>query len=219
MPPRQPGDLGQRVVHALRVERSTALEERVLVAEVAVLRTSARDDDRVRHEVAAAIDEIAPNGRQPVERAIRGRAIDARGTPRAKVREELREGLLAGPEEHRVGVRRRLVGQRRHVQAAERDEDAFRPVVVGDAVGAARVGDVDLDDDEVGRVVGVERRDVLVHQHRLVVGPEIGRERGQAERREQRVFDRTPVRAGGLGQRRQDELHAQRTGHRIASGA
>ena len=53
MPARQPLDLGERVVDALRVERSAALEERVLVAEVAVLRTAARDDDRVGHEVAA----------------------------------------------------------------------------------------------------------------------------------------------------------------------
>lgn len=113
-------------------------------------------------------------------------------------------------------MRRRLVGQRRDVEAAQRDEDAFVPVPVGESVSAARVRDVDLDDDEVGRVVGVERRDVLVHQHRLVLRPEIGRERGKAERREQGVLDRTPVRAGGLGQRRQDELHAQRTGHRVA---
>ena len=43
--PRQPRDLGQRVVDALRVERSAAGKERVLVAEVAMLRAAARDDD------------------------------------------------------------------------------------------------------------------------------------------------------------------------------
>ena len=37
----QPRDLRERVVHPLRVERSPAFEERVLVAEVAVLRAAA----------------------------------------------------------------------------------------------------------------------------------------------------------------------------------
>ena len=44
-------DLGERVVDALGVERSATLEERVLVAEVAVLRAAARDDDGVGHEI------------------------------------------------------------------------------------------------------------------------------------------------------------------------
>ena len=54
MAARQPLDLGERVVDPLGVERAAAVEERVLVAEVAVLRAAARDDDRVRHEVARA---------------------------------------------------------------------------------------------------------------------------------------------------------------------
>ena len=66
--PGQPRDLGERVVHALRVERSASGEERILVAEVAVLRAAARDDDRVGDEVAPAPDQIAPHWRQAVER-------------------------------------------------------------------------------------------------------------------------------------------------------
>src|SRR5262249_61723341 len=78
---RQPVDLGQRIVDALCVERAAALKERVLVAEVAVLRASARDDDRVRDEVTAAADQMAAGwgvaidrtgGRLGVERARRG---------------------------------------------------------------------------------------------------------------------------------------------------
>jgi hypothetical protein len=42
-------DLGERLVHALRVEAAPALEEGVSVAEVAMVRAAARDDDRVRH--------------------------------------------------------------------------------------------------------------------------------------------------------------------------
>ena len=52
VPSRQPRNLGQRIVDALRVERSPAFEERVLVAERAVVRAAARHDDRVRHEIA-----------------------------------------------------------------------------------------------------------------------------------------------------------------------
>ena len=77
MPSGQPRDLRQRVVHALRVERSAAFEERVLVTEIAVLGTSARDDKRVGHQIAPTVDEVASNGRQPVEGAVDCRAIHA----------------------------------------------------------------------------------------------------------------------------------------------
>ena len=62
-------DFGERVVDALRVEAAAALEERILVAEVAVLRTAARDDDGVGNEVGGAADEIAANRRNALERA------------------------------------------------------------------------------------------------------------------------------------------------------
>ena len=64
---RQPRDLGERIVDALRVEGAAACEERVLVAEVAVLGTASRDDDRVRYQVRAAVDQIAANGREAIE--------------------------------------------------------------------------------------------------------------------------------------------------------
>ena len=48
-----PLDLGERRVDGLRVERDAALVERVLVAEVAVVRAAARDDDRVRDRGSA----------------------------------------------------------------------------------------------------------------------------------------------------------------------
>ena len=73
--------------------------------------------------------------------------------------------------------------------------------------------DVDLDHDQVGRVVEVERLDVLVLNLDLVVVVQVAGQRGQAERREQRVLDRPPERARRLGQRRQDHLDL----HRAAS--
>src|SRR6187397_579767 len=80
--------------------------------------------------------------------------------------------------------------------------------MVREAVGAIGVRDVDLNDDEVGMVIEIDRLDVLVLDGCLDVGVEIRRERGEAERREQGVLDRPPVRAGGFSQGRQDELGA-----------
>ncbi len=117
-------DLGERVVDGLRVERLAALEERVLVAEVADVRAAARDDDRVGHEVEVALDQIAADGRHADQRARSPTDSGGRGRPARKSRRNRGPGVLAGSEEDRVGVRRGLVGQRRDVQTAERDERA-----------------------------------------------------------------------------------------------
>src|SRR5258706_2267398 len=102
MTPRQPRDLRERVIDPLRVESAAAFEERVFVAEVAMLRAAARDHDRVRHEVPSALDQIAAYRRQAIERAVRRRSIHARGTPGAEIRQERGERLLRRPETDRV---------------------------------------------------------------------------------------------------------------------
>ena len=81
--------------------------------------------------------------------------------------------------------------------------------MVRDAIRAVGVGDVDLDHDQVGPVVGIERLDVLVDDHGLVVRRQVRGQRGQAERREQGVFDRAPIGAGRFGERGEDELDAK----------
>jgi len=73
-----PLDLSEGLVHGLRVERDPAAIEGVLVAEVAVMWAAARDDDRVRAEVAAPIDEVTPDGRRADETAAL-RDIPTRG--------------------------------------------------------------------------------------------------------------------------------------------
>ena len=212
----QPIDLGQRVVNALGVEGTAAGEERVLVAEVAVLRTTAGHDDRVGHQIVAARDQIAANRRNAVERTSRGGLVAASRGAGAEVGEESGKGLFARAEEDGVGVRRRLVRQRSDVQSAERDERAARTVEVGQSVGAVRVRDVDLDHDEVRRIVERQRLDVLVLDHGAVVRGQVGGQRGEAERRKERVFDGTPERAGGFGQGRKDELDPERACHDFA---
>src|SRR5262249_58836723 len=121
-----------------------------------------------------------------------------------EVGEKLRKRLRARSEKDRVGVRRGLVGQRCHVQAAEDDKDAFGAIGVGQGVCALRVGDVDLNRHQVRLIVGRQRRDVLVFDRRLVVRPQVGGERRQAERRKERGLHGPPGRAGGLGQGGQD---------------
>jgi hypothetical protein len=208
MATRQALDLGEGIVDALGVEGSAAVEERVLVAEIAVLRAAARHDDRIRHEIRTATNQIATDGRKAIERAAGGGDVASQRPARAEIFEELRERLLAGAEEDRIRVRGGFIGERGHVQAAEGDEDAFRAIAIGERVGAFGVGDVDLDGDEIGSIVRVERGDVLVDDHGVIIGSQIRRERREAEGREERVFDRPPIRACRFGQSGEDELHA-----------
>ena len=110
-------------------------------------------------------------------------------------------------------MRRRFVGQRRDVQTSERDEGTLGAIVIGQPVGAPRVRDVDLDDYEIRPIVSGQRLDVLVDDLGLVVRPQVRGKRGEAERREERVPDWPPEGAGGLRQRREDELDAEDTCH------
>src|SRR5438552_437257 len=56
-------DLGQRVLDRLYVVLLPALEKGHLIAEVADVRTAARDDDRVGNEVLMPLDQIAADWR------------------------------------------------------------------------------------------------------------------------------------------------------------
>ena len=64
MPAGKPVNLGERVVHELRVERTASREEAVLVAEGAMMRTASRDDNRIRDQVSVSLNQIAPYRRQ-----------------------------------------------------------------------------------------------------------------------------------------------------------
>ena len=178
-------DLGQRRIDGLRVEGPPAFEERLLVAEVAHVRAAARDDDGVRDEVEPPLDQVAPDRRKAGQRPKR-RLIDALRAAAPEVAQEPRPCVLAGPEEDRVGVRAGLVGQRRHVQPAKRHVGSAGAVVVRDAIGPVRGGDVDLNDDQVRRVIQVERLHVLVLNLDVVVFTQVRGQRREAERREQR---------------------------------
>jgi hypothetical protein len=94
------------------------------------------------------------------------------------------------------------------VQAAKRDEDSLRAIVVGNSVSAIGIGDVDLDHYEIRPVVDVKALNVFIADDGLVIGAQISGERGEAERREERILDGTEVRTGGFGQSGKNELGA-----------
>ncbi len=198
-------DLSQRAVDGHRVEGLPADVEGVLVAEVAGVRATAGDHEGVRHEVARGVDQVATGHGRAVQRP--GERPVAGGRPAgAEVGEEGRPRSFAGAEHDRVGVQRRLLGQGGRVKPAEYDVGAARAVEGRELVGAMGRGDVGLDRDDVRRVVGARDRDVLVADLDLVVGIEVGGQRHEPERREERVLDRTEVRVCRFLESRQDQL-------------
>src|SRR5882672_913275 len=105
----QASDFGQRVIDPLRVEAAASLKERVLVAEVTMLRAAARYHDGVGDEITAAADQIATDWRDAIESTASRGDVDGLGLACAEVLQELRESLLSGAEKDGVGVERGLV--------------------------------------------------------------------------------------------------------------
>ena len=87
-------DLGQRLVDPLGVERPATREERVLVAERAMVGAATRDHQGVRDEVSMPLNEIPPYRRQPGQRPD-GRFVAGSWRSCGEVAQELGEGVLA----------------------------------------------------------------------------------------------------------------------------
>ena len=64
--------LCQSLVNALGIERLALAIEGILIAEVAVVRTTTRYHERVGHEVFLALDEVAPDRRDVLYRPPTG---------------------------------------------------------------------------------------------------------------------------------------------------
>ena len=105
-----------------------------------------------------------------------------------EVAQERGKRVLSGSEEDRVRVRCRLVRQRRDVQAAEQRRRTPRAIVVRDLVRSIRVGDVDLNDDQVGRS---SRSSLSTCSSSMMTSSsaEVRGERRQAKRRKEGVLD------------------------------
>src|SRR5215475_4887416 len=96
------------------------------------------------------------------------------------------------------------------MQASKANVRAASAVMVGDFVRSLRGSDVNLNYNQIGLVVQVEGFNVLVLQTDVVVIVEISCQSGKTQRRKQGIFDRTPERAFGLGQRWQDHFDFHR---------
>src|SRR5215475_1294727 len=96
------------------------------------------------------------------------------------------------------------------MQASQANVRATAAVIVGDFIRSLRGSDVNLNYNQIGLVVQVEGFNVLVLQTDVVVIVEISCQSGKTQRRKQGIFDRTPERAFGLGQRRQNHFYFHR---------
>ena len=121
------------------------------------MRAAARHDDRVRHEIEVALDQIAADRRQLRQRPRLATDRRAAGCPSRKSARNCGHVSSPGPRKIVSACARRFVRQRRHVQAAEHDVCTSRAVVIGQAIRAVRRRDVDLNHDEFRVVVESSR--------------------------------------------------------------
>ena len=89
--------------------------------------------------------------------------------------------MLAGSDEDRVCMGRCFIRQRCNMQAAERYVGSTRTIVVRDPVRPIGIGDIDLNDHQVGLVVEVELLDVLILQRDLKIRIQVCSESCQAK--------------------------------------
>jgi hypothetical protein len=101
------------------------------------------------------------------------------------------------------------------VESPERHERSAGAIGIRQLIRATGIRDVDLNHHQVRPVVELQGRDVLVFEHGVVIGGQIGCEGRESERRKERVFDGPPVRAGRLGESRKDEFGSKAAQARI----
>src|SRR6476620_9987973 len=175
----------QRIIDLLCVEAPATLEECVLVAKVAVLWTASRDHNRVRYKVVGAVNQVAADRRNALQRASSRGNVDVLWLARAKVLQKLRKRLFTGTEKDRVSMSRRLFGKGSDVQSSQADKCSPLAIVVGDPVCAICVGDVNLYDNEVWCIVKRERFDVFINDDGAIVRRKISRKSSEPQGREQ----------------------------------
>lgn len=93
------------------------------------------------------------------------------------------------------------------MKAAKHDVNATHAIMIRDLIGPICVCDVDLNHDEVRVITQIKSLHVFILNCNIEVRIEVCSEGGQSERREQGIFDRTPIWACCLRQCRKNELH------------
>src|SRR3990172_2688001 len=210
MLPWQSVDFTKRIIYLLRVERLPPGEERILVAEVAAVRASTRDNDGIGNKVKTPLDEIPPHRRHSLQRT-RHRPVQFLRHTTPVVRQKAWPSVLPRPNKDGVPVLRGLKGHRGYMQATQAHMHAATSVVVCDLIGSIRRSDVHLDNYQVGRIFEIHHFHMLVLNPHLVTRIQVPGQCRQPQRREQRVLDRPPERALCLRKRRQYHFHSHST--------
>jgi hypothetical protein len=78
------------------------------------------------------------------------------------------------------------------METAEDNIGSSQAIVIGKCIGPVSICYVNLDNDKIRVVITVNCFDVLVLQFYVIIGSEVCGKRRQSERREKRIFDRTP---------------------------
>jgi hypothetical protein len=126
------------------------------------MRATPRGLDAVSGDVEMALDQVAPWIGTAGEREVGAFAIDRTHRPATPVPQELGPALFGVPDDNRMGMERRLLGQKGGMRTAEDHGGAARAVVVGPGIAAhARAGDRG-DPDDVGVQVRRNGLDGLV---------------------------------------------------------
>jgi len=132
---RQAIDLGKGVIDLLGIEMPALPEEGPDIAKIAPVGTATRDNDRVGYKVEVTLEEVAAYARHAGKRPHL-RPVRAFGLPAPEIPEESRPGVLTRPEKDGIGVARRLLRQRCHVQSPEAHMCPAHAVQVRDLIGA-----------------------------------------------------------------------------------
>src|SRR4030095_8343479 len=107
--------------------------------------------------------------------------IDAVRPASPKVRKEPRPRILSRPEKDGVRMRCGLLGQRRYMQTAHYDVRSAPAIVIRDVVRAICRRDVDLNDDEIRRILEVQSLDMFILYFCFVFLVQVGGECAKAE--------------------------------------
>src|SRR6185437_14903116 len=131
MSPGKPIDLCQRRIDPLGIKGTTAFKKCVLIAEIAMMRTTPRNHDRVGHQVTFAFDQIAAY-RRYIRDIPLGVSINSPRTPFPKILQKPRPRIFSRSDEDRIRMNLRLIRQTRDMKPAQTYIRTFTAVMIGD---------------------------------------------------------------------------------------
>ncbi len=195
--------------------RSVQERDRAIVASVG----TAAGGDRHRLSVPAALDQVPPGRRLPVQARAVARAVDGLEPPRGRMLEQTRPRVLRLAHHHRIGVLGGFPGEGGRVGAADHDGHPPAPEHVGDRVGVRRRRRGRGDPDQVRRAIEIEPLDDLVGVVDVVLRRGQGRDQRHRELRE--LDQARPAQSARLRRFRGDQVdpHVRSRRRRGRAGA